>query len=140
MKKKKIVSWVIWSCWVAVLVIVLFTLLGCAVGRGQSGEIVLGFEAGRLTETVEQIAGSLATSAFGGYGGIAAGLAGLAVTVFGAKRHADARASIAAKAAEDKGWNDAQSLFAPPPATPTLRTASAPAERPGAAPAEPPAA
>lgn len=55
---------------------------GCAVGRGQMGEIVLGVEAGRLAETGSEVLGAAAETflgplGFAGTGGVVAGAGGL---------------------------------------------------------------
>ena len=99
------------DCGLILLSLALFVtacvLQGCAVGRRDvDGAIVLGFEAGKLTETGDQIL------AAGGTGilsllGMGAGPAG-AIGLLAAKLWKDAETEKAKRYAESKGWEEAK--------------------------------
>ena len=103
------------GCLVWVLAIAALLLLGaCAVGRRElDGAVVIGFEAGKLVETGNQALGAL----FGPAGLVASGGAVGVAGIVG-KLWASAAANKAARAAEEKGWQDAAATFSAPPPNP----------------------
>jgi len=93
------------ACMVLLLLLCFaFTAGGCAVGRNDaSGQIVLGFDAGRLTESVNQGVAQLGDYILPGAG---AALAAVGLPVLGwARSYAAARAATAAHKAADAGWD-----------------------------------
>lgn len=99
---------------------------GCAVGRGDNGDIVLGFAAGRMVETVGQAGhvlaesgGTLANLFFPGSGTLVSSVLGAlgvgGAGIFAAKKAGDAKAAAAKHEGEDKGFEYSKALFAPPP-------------------------
>ena len=85
----------------------LLSAFGCAVGRRDTdGAIVLGFEAGKLVETGDQIlaAGGQSILSLLGMGAGPAGAIGL----LAAKLWKDAEAEKAKRYAEAKGWEEAK--------------------------------
>lgn len=103
----------------------LWFITGCAAGRNDAtGEIVIGFGAGRLTESVNQGLSQLGDYILPGAG---AALAAVGLPVIGwARSYAAARANAAAHAAENKGFDEgaARSVgsvsdpITPPPVVP----------------------
>lgn len=88
-------------------------LSACAFGRNETtGEIVGGFSLGVMADTANQALGAGLAAATGipGIGSIAVGALGILGTAFGAKKMAE-------KKAEDRGWEEAQKTYSPPPGT-----------------------
>jgi len=84
---------------IAVIATIIVGLFGCTVGKTQSGQIVLGIEAGRLAETSTEAASWLATMLPPPFGTIATG--GIALLAgWGAEKRARNR--------ENQSWEESQ--------------------------------
>lgn len=84
--------------------LLLFALAGCAVGRGTAGEVVLGWDAGRLTETTEQALSGLGDALLPGLGVL---LTAVGVPAVGwARASRKAAAEEAASKAHDEAWDE----------------------------------
>lgn len=94
-------------CLALCLFVTACALQGCAVGRRDvDGAIVLGFEAGKLTETGDQILAAGGSSILSLLG-MGAGPAG-AIGLVAAKFWKDAETEKAKRYAESKGWEEAK--------------------------------
>lgn len=106
-------------------------LSACAFGRNETtGEIVGGFRLGVMADTANQAIGAGLAAATGipGIGSIAVGALGVLGTAFGAKKMAEKRA-------EDRGWEEAQKTYSPPPGMVLVPSATLPVQPAPAVPA-----
>lgn len=101
-------------------------LSACAFGRNEvTGEIVGGVSLGVMADTANQALGAGLAAATGipGIGSIAVGALGILGTAFGAKKMAEKRA-------EDRGWEEAQRTYSPPPGTVVVPAGTMPPVQP----------
>lgn len=99
-------------------------IASCAAARDPTtGEIVVGVGLARLPETGNQLlaTGIAAASGIPGVGSIVLGGLGVLGTAFGAKK-------IAEKRAEDRGWEEAQRTYSPPPGSVVVHSATIPTQ------------
>lgn len=106
----------------AMLVFGVFSLAGCAAGRGPAGEVVVGFDVASLPETTNQALGALTDLILPGGGAAVATIAGIVGVAVrnGAKRRQAEREAAELRGA-NSGWDDrekAAAVQAPLPVVP----------------------
>ncbi len=110
-------GWMLIGAALLIALMIVFAMAGCAVGRElESGSPMVGLQLGdpAVIQAASGI-GGVVGGLFGGPAGAATGTAlfgGLATLIWGSRQKAVGRIH-----GEERGWNDAQTTFAPPPGT-----------------------